>query len=128
MLIEFIAIESVLELHAEELSISGGIHGVRDLRLLESALAQPEASFDGEYLHRDLYEMAAAYLFHIAQNHPFADGNKRTALVTALVFLHGNGVDVVTNAPASLYDLTMAVADGSMGKAAVANELRRLFG
>lgn len=127
MTIEFLTVETVLEFHAEEMARSGGSMGVRDLGLLESALAQPEASFGGEYLHRDLYEMAAAYLFHITQNHPFVDGNKRTALVTALAFLHGNGVDATSSTDA-VYDLTMAVASGTMGKVDAANELRRIFG
>jgi death-on-curing family protein len=69
--------------------------GLRDLALPESALAQPEASFAGEWLHGDHYEMAAAYAYHLCQNHPFIDGNKRTALAAALVFLELNGITIL---------------------------------
>ena len=61
---------------------------------MSSALAMPSASFEGKYLHKDLYEQGAAYAFHICQNHPFIDGNKRTALATALVFLSLNGIEL----------------------------------
>ena len=68
--------------------------GVRDHALLESALAQPGAAFGGEFLHVDLFAMAAAYLFHIVKNHPFLDGNKRTGLIVAITFLAINGVSI----------------------------------
>jgi len=71
----------------------GGTYGVRDPELLSSALAMPAATFEGRFLHRDLYQQAAAYAFHLCQNHPFVDGNKRTALAAALVFLSLNGVE-----------------------------------
>ena len=64
----------------------GGTYGVRDPALLSSALAMPSATFEGKYLHKSLFDQAAAYAFHICQNHPFMDGNKRTALASALVF------------------------------------------
>jgi hypothetical protein len=75
---EFLDLEEVLEIHALELDEFGGIAGVRDRGLLESAVEQPRATAFGELLHADLFEMAAAYLFHIAKNHAFLDGNKRT--------------------------------------------------
>lgn len=74
-------------IHDEQIEVYGGIHGIRDKGLLESAVMMPQASFGGEYLHNGLFEMSAAYAFHIAENQPFLDGNKRTALVAALVFL-----------------------------------------
>lgn len=101
----------------------GGEHGVRDLGLLESAVAQPQATFAGEYLHKNLFEMAAAYLFHIVQNHPFVDGNKRAGAVAALVFLDLNDVEIDTP-KGSVYELTMSVAKGQAGKAQVAEFLR----
>ena len=84
---EFLTVEDVLQIHDEQLSAYGGATGIRDQGLLESAVAMPQASFGGAYLHEDLPHMAAAYAFHIAQNQPFLDGNKRTGLVAALVFL-----------------------------------------
>ncbi len=76
----FLTLAEVIEIHVDQIKRYGGRQGIRDFGLLESALAQPEASFGGEWLHRDVYEMAAAYAYHICQNHPFIDGNKRTAL------------------------------------------------
>jgi death on curing protein len=74
----FLDLVEVLEIHQSRIDRYGGSPGVRDLGLLQSAVAQSSAGFGGEFLHSDLYEMAAAYLFHVARNHPFIDGNKRT--------------------------------------------------
>jgi death on curing protein len=120
---DFLSLEDVLSLHADQVALYGGCQGVRDLGLLESAIAHPQATFGGQHLHKDLFEMAAAYLFHIVQNHPFLDGNKRTGALAALVFLDFNGVEV--DAPrGSLYALTMSVATGQTGKVEVAEFLR----
>ena len=120
---DFLALEDVLLLHDDQISLYGGASGVRDLGLLESAVAQPQATYGGNALHDDLFEMAAAYLFHIVKNHPFMDGNKRTGVVAALVFLDLNGVEVA--APrGSIYELTMSVAEGRCGKADVAEFFR----
>ena len=87
--------------------------------LLESAVQQPQAGFGGEYLHADLFEMAAAYAFHLVQNHPFLDGNKRTGAATALVFLDINDIEIA--APkGSIYELTLAVAKGEKTKPEIA--------
>jgi death on curing protein len=90
----FLTLDDVLESHSEQIAAYGGRDGIRDLGLLESALAQPEAMFDGERLHADLFEMAAAYLLHLVMNHPFIDGNKRVGLEATLIFLEINGVSV----------------------------------
>ena len=82
----FLALDEIVALQAVLLKY-GGDTGVRDFGLLQSALAMPEASFDGALLHPTLHEQAAAYLFHLVKNHPFVDGNKRVALAAALVFL-----------------------------------------
>lgn len=123
----FLTVEDVLELHALQLERFGGGAGIRSLALLESAVAQPEASFGGAYLHVDVFEMAAAYLFHIVQNHPFVDGNKRAGLLAALVFLDLNGHGLHT-ADERLYELTMSVAAGRADKTAAAALLRVLAG
>ena len=91
---EFLDVEDVLELHRLQLQRFGGGDGVRDRGLLESAAAQPQSSFGGTYTHDGLFAMAAAYLFHIVQNHAFVDGNKRTGLLAALVFLDLNGISI----------------------------------
>ena len=76
---EFLVIDDVLDIHERQLAQFGGGGGIRDRGLLESAVAAPQASFGGEWLHSDIFEMAAAYAFHIAENQPFIDGNKGTA-------------------------------------------------
>ncbi len=84
---DFLTAEDVLLLHEGQLAAFGGADGIRDIGALDSATAMPQATFDGRFVHRDLFDMAAAYAFHVAQNHPFVDGNKRTGLAAALVFL-----------------------------------------
>jgi death-on-curing protein len=88
---DFLTLDEVLGIHADQVRSYGGSAGLRDLELLRSAIAMPETTFDGEYLHPSVFEMAAAYLFHLARNHPFVDGNRRTAIMCALVFLGFNG-------------------------------------
>lgn len=85
-------VSSVLAIHDEVLAAHGGLAGVKDIGLLESAIAAPQASFGGQPLVQDPLEIAAAYLFHLCQNHPFNDGNKRTALAACLVFLSQNNL------------------------------------
>jgi death-on-curing protein len=93
--------------------------------VLESAVAQASATYGGKHLHAGLFEMAAAYAFHIAQDHPFIDGNKRTALNAAIVFLGLNGFDVVDE-DGRLYDATMGIAKGELGKRPMAVLLEQL--
>ena len=90
----FLTLAEVLEIHNNQIELYGGTQGVRDLTLLQSAIAQPQASFGGEWLHADIFGMAAAYAYHICQNHPFLDGNKRTALASTLVFLEINKISI----------------------------------
>ncbi len=125
MAIEFLATEDVLYIHQNQIERYGGEHGVRDQHLLESAVAQPQATFDGQYLHSDLFEMAAAYLFHIVQNHPFADGNKRTGAVAALVFFDWNHATIRTD-EGGLVEITLRVATGQVGKTEIADHFRSL--
>ena len=120
----FLTIDEIIEIHEDQITRYGGISGVRDLGLLESALAMPEASFDREFLHTGLFEMAAAYLFHLAKNHPFLDGNKRAALMAALTFLGRNGIEL--DAPEEpLVKLVLNVAEGKATKAEAAVFLQK---
>jgi len=119
----FLALDEVLEIHRDQLDRYGGAAGIRDLGLLQSALAQPQATFGGQFLHGDLFEMAAAYLFHLVQNHAFVDGNKRVGAVAAFVFLRMNDEKLrITNA--ELESLVLSVAQGKADKAAVATFFR----
>ena len=120
---EFLQVTDVLLLHSNQIYLYGGEHGLRDIGLLESAVAQAQAGVGGEYLHGDLFEMAAAYLFHLVQNHPFLDGNKRVGAVAALVFLDLNGIEIEA-AKGALYDFTLAVASGHADIGEVAEFLR----
>lgn len=115
----------VLLILQDQIRRYGGAYGVRDIGLLSSALAMPGASFGGQHLHKDLYEQAAAYAFHICQNHPFVDGNKRAALASALVFLSLNGIEI-DDPNEDLFELMIGVSGKGTGKAEVAKELRRL--
>ncbi|MEG4504672.1 type II toxin-antitoxin system death-on-curing family toxin [Microcoleus sp. F6_B4] len=118
---KFLSLDEVLELHDDQISSFGGTPGVRDEGLLESALAQPQATFGGQFLHRTISEQAAAYLYHIAMNHPFIDGNKRTAFAVTDTFLRLNGCTLnLTDDRA--YDLVMRVARGTMTKEELTTE------
>lgn len=119
----FLDLDEVLEIHRDQIHRYGGGEGVRDFGLLQSALAMPEAGTRDQYLHADLFEMAAAYLFHIVKNHPFVDGNKRVGAASALVFLELNGKGIRTKDD-ELVDLVVGVAVGRVSKWAVAEFLR----
>jgi death-on-curing protein len=93
----------------------GGLSGVADQGLLESAVAMPSAGFAGEFLHKNLPAMAAAYLFHICKNHPFFDGNKRVAVVASEIFLNINGMQLDVDNE-ELKQLCLGVAAGEISK------------
>lgn len=116
---DFLLLDEVLEIHRDQISRYGGALGVGDGGLLQSAIAQPRAMFSGQYLHADLFEMAAAYLFHLVQNHPFIDGNKRVGAVAAIVFLEMNGVEI--SAAEDEYErLVLQVVQGTARKQEIA--------
>jgi death-on-curing protein len=124
--IQFLHLDDILDIHREQIELYGGSAGVRDAGLLESACAMPTAGFGDQYLHKDIFEMAAAYLFHITQNHPFVDGNKRTATVAALLFLEINDAlgDIDLN---GFEEVVLGVATGKLDKAAAAAFFRQAF-
>jgi death on curing protein len=115
----FLTLDEVLALHEDQIRRYGGAAGLRDAALLSSAVATPRATFDGELLHGTLFERAAAYLYHLARNHPFVDGNKRTALAACLAFLWLNDHEVEAGED-ELTDLVIGVAAGRVSKAQVA--------
>ena len=121
----FLTVLEVLSLHDDQLRLFGGMAGIRDMGALESAVAMPAASFGGAFLHEDIFEMAAAYAFHIAENQPFLDGNKRTGLNAALVFLGINGWDV-DDPEAKLYEAMMSIAARALDKRGLGLLLRSL--
>jgi death on curing protein len=115
----FLYLAEVLALHEKQVEQFGGSFGVRDLGLLESALAQPSATFGGEFLHPTIADQAAAYLYHLAKNHPFIDGNKRTAFAVTEVFLIINGY-LLNFSNDETYNLVLQVAQGDISKEALA--------
>ncbi len=121
--IEFLGLADVLEIHRDQIEHYGGSPGIRDMDLLQSAVAMPAAGFGDQYLHQNIFEMAGAYLFHITQNHPFVDGNKRTGAVAAIVFLAMNDIEVIADED-ELEVFVRRVATGQCDKAAAAEFFR----
>ena len=113
----FLTIAEVLAIHETQIRRYGGALGLRDFSLLESAVAMPQASFGGNYLHDDLPSMAAAYCFHIVANHPFADGNKRTGAAAASVFLDMNAWNLVARED-QYAEFVLAIASSRLDKQA----------
>jgi len=124
--IEFLTLAEAVEIHGNQVQLYGGDPGIRDYNLLSSALYIAESTFDGNLLHEDLFHMAAAYVFDLCQNHPFIDGNKRTALVCGLVFLEFNGIEI-DDPSGVLYKMMMKVASGRCSKDEIAHILRKLL-
>ena len=127
MEVEFLGLDELVAIHRDQIERYGGTPGVRDFRLLQSAASMPAATFGDQFLHTDLCEMAAAYLFHIAQNHPFIDGNKRVGAVAADVFLALNGMKL-TASETDYEQWVWSVARGETSKSTIAEFfLRRVY-
>jgi len=112
----FLSLDEVLEMHDQQIERYGGSHGLRDVAGLESAVATPQATFGGELLHTSIPAMAAAYLFHLCQNHAFIDGNKRVGANAAVTFLLMNDWEPSFNEE-ELVEVVLSVASGDLGKA-----------
>ena len=121
-----LSVDIVREIHAQAIARFGGLDGVREAALLESAVAAPQASFGGKSPYTDLAEVAAAYLFYLCRNHPFIDGNKRAALGACIVFLRLNGIEPQADGPA-WEELTLAVASSALDRAETTARLRKLL-
>ena len=119
----FLTLDDIIESHQNQIDTYGGSHGIRDIGLLESAIAQPEASFGGQYLHADIFEMAAAYIYHLVMNHPFVDVNKRVGLEAALIFLEINNENLKAS-DQELIDLVLKTTAGQVGKREIAEFFR----
>jgi len=116
--IVFLSVEDVLQIHVRVVEEFGGDQGLRDRGLLGSAVAMPQSTFAGGFLHADVAEMAAAYHYHLCSNHPFLDGNKRVAVAASEIFLLSNGNELIASDD-ELEELTLGVARGQMSKEAV---------
>jgi death-on-curing protein len=121
-------VAAVRAIHAEVLAAHGGASGLRDQKLLESAVAAPQATMMGQLLITDPVEIAAAYLFYLCRNHPFIDGNKRTALAACLVFLEINGLLPETKLPADEWEtFVLDLAGSRLDRNATTQRLRSLL-
>ena len=118
----YLTAEEVLAIHAELIDLYGGRHGLRDLTLLESAVARPRAGYGDFEAYSTLWEKAASLLQSLVQNHPFVDGNKRTGVVSAIVFLERNGY-VVKSTQRSLVNFSLQVASKQLDHVAIADWL-----
>ncbi len=114
----FLTLDEMVEIHSQQIENYGGSDGLRDPAALESATATPMATYDGHYLHPTVPAMAAAYLFHVCQNHPFVDGNKRTGANAAVTFLIMNDWDLDFSED-EFADLVLSVAAGAISKPAL---------
>jgi death-on-curing protein len=121
-----LTVDVVREIHAEGIARFGGSDGVRETALLESAVAAPQATFGGQSPYKDLAEVAAAYLFYLCRNHPFIDGNKRTALGACIVFLRLNGAEPSADGP-EWEGLTLAVAASAIDREVATSRLHKLL-
>ena len=122
----FLTLDDVLQFHADQIELAGGDGAILDIGKIESAIAQPSMMWQGVYLHVDLAAMAAAYLFHIVQNHGFADGNKRTGMNAAAVFLELNGYALDWPLDET-EQIVFGVAKGEIEKTKVADFIRKLI-
>ena len=123
---EFLTLSEVLDFHEDLLHSFGGSPGIRDLSLLESAMAMPESGSDDVFFHEFPFEMVAAYAFHIVKNHAFVDGNKRTGFAAALVFLEFNGYSV-RGGEKELEIATRQLASGALDKKDFAEVLEKAY-
>jgi len=121
-----LTVEIVQEIHQESLHSYGGADGIRELSLLESAIAAPQAGYGRKSVYVDLAEVASAYLFYLCRNHPFLDGNKRTALGACLVFLRINGLTPLPDEP-RWEKLTLDVAASHLDREQTTVRLRALL-
>lgn len=116
----FLSVDDILQIHMDTIAHEGGGSGIRDIALIESAVAAPRASFGGEYLHSSLAEMTAALMFALINNHGFVDGNKRVGTLAALVFRQVNGLESFPSAE-ELEVTAMACARGDITREELAS-------
>ena len=121
-----LSIDTVREIHAEAIKQFGGLNGVRDENLLASAVLTPQSSFGGKSPYADIVEVPAAYLFYICNNRPFLDGNKRTAMMAAIVFLRLNGIKPLPDSR-KWEKLMLDVAANKLDRAMTSQHLRKLL-
>jgi len=123
-MIRYLSIQEVIEIHDQIIDIFGGSFGIRDLGLLASAIEMPKSKFENKFLHPTIFDKASAYLYHICNNHPFIDGNKRTATISALVFLEDNGISLKFN-EIKFENFIVEIAAGKINKKYISSFLKK---
>lgn len=113
--IKFLTLNQIILIHDKLVNLYGGAQGLKDINLLKSAIAQPQATFDGNFLHPSIGEMAVAYAYHLIKKHAFLDGNKRTGIFSAIVFLEKNKVSVKLSQK-QFYQIAVDVAVSKISK------------
>ena len=122
--VQFLSVDVVIDIHSRVIDEFGGDHGLRDRGLLESAVAMPQSTFGGEFLHQSIGAKAAAYHFHLCTNHAFIDGNKRVAVVASELFLLVNGLELAASDD-EFEEMTLGVANGRLSKQQVVEFFER---
>ncbi|TDX44483.1 type II toxin-antitoxin system death-on-curing family toxin [Orenia marismortui] len=122
--INFIPKKAILYFHEQLIQTYGGSTGIRDKKLLDSAIQQPKSTFEGKYLHDSIFKMASAYGFHLCKNHPFIDGNKRIALVAMDTFLQNNGYEI-TASEKETYKIMINLSSEGLSKDELTNWLKQ---
>jgi death-on-curing protein len=120
-----LTIDIVREIHDEAVKNFGGLHGIRDEALLASAVFAPQSSFGGKSPYVDLIDIAAAYLFYLCRHHPFLDGNKRTAMAAAILFLRLNSFNPAADSE-KWEELILDVASSKIDREQTTRRLRKL--
>ncbi|HLJ31219.1 MAG TPA: type II toxin-antitoxin system death-on-curing family toxin [Candidatus Babeliales bacterium] len=119
MEIRFLTLNEVKLINLTQIKQYGGLHGLRDENLLDSAINYPQATFDDKYLQPDIYHMAACYMYAIIKNHPFLDGNKRTGFITAILFLAYNNIIIIA-LDDELFNLAIETATSKITESEIA--------
>jgi death-on-curing protein len=119
----YLTAEQVLFVHYRLINETGGGHSIRDLGLLESAVARPQATFDRQELYLDVFEKAAAFMESLINNHPFVDGNKRTGIACAVLFLQQSGISFSAR-NADLERFTLRVSSSKAGRSEITKWLK----
>lgn len=121
----FLSLDEVLYIHQQEISITSGEPNIRDIEAVKACIEAPKASFGGEFLY-DLFGMAATYISCLTMRHPFVDGNKRTALGSALTFLYINGVELTESYEEELADIVLNFVTKKITKEILIDKLKNM--
>lgn len=121
----FLNLDEVLYIHRQEITLASGEPNIRDLEAVKACIEAPKASFGGEFLY-DLFGMAATYISCLTMRHPFVDGNKRTALGSALTFLYINGIELTESYNEELADLVLKFVTKKITKEIMIDNLKNM--